>query len=115
MALDKQNGEHLEGLGRGKPVPPGKWAHFMDAAAEAARHHFEAAGARKNLQFDPSQILVQEFWLHSKIVITFCVPVDGEDRFYNYTLDLSPGAVAELSLTGHWPATYADLPNLRAN
>lgn len=115
MALDKVNGEHLDGLGRGKPVPLAKWARFMDAAAEAARHHLAAAGASKDLQFDEGQILVQEFWLHGKIVITFCVPVENADHLYHYTLTLSREAIAELSMSGHWPAVYADLPNLRAN
>lgn len=115
MALDKENGEHLDGLGRGKPVPLEKWSRFIDAAAEAARHHLEAAGAPKGFPINRDQILVQEFWLHSKIVITFCVPVKGVDQFYNYTLDLSREAVAELALIGQWPAVYADLPNLRAN
>jgi hypothetical protein len=113
MALDKENGEHLDGLGRGRPVDPNKWARFVDVAAEAARHHFEAAGSRKGLQFDPGQILVQEFWLHSKVVITFCIPIAGADHFYNYTLDLPRETVAELAVTGAWPAIYAGLPNLR--
>lgn len=115
MPLNLNEGEHLDGLGRGKPVPIGKWARFIDAAAEAARHHFEAAGARKGLRFEPSQVLVQEFWLHSKIVITFCVEIAGIENFYNYTLDLSREAIAELAVTGQWPAVYADLPNLRAH
>ena len=115
MPLNLSEGEHLDGLGRGKPVSPNKWARFVDAAAEAARHHFENAGARKDLQFDPGQILVQEFWLTGKVVITFCVPISGADHFYNYTLDLSRDAIAELALCGQWPALYADLPNLRAN
>jgi hypothetical protein len=108
-------GEHLDGLGRGRPVHPNKWARFVDVAAEAARHHFEAAGARKGIRFDPGQILVQEFWIHSKVVITFCVEIAGAENFYNYTLDLPPATVAELAVTGAWPAVYADLPKLRAN
>jgi hypothetical protein len=114
MPLNKE-GEHLDGLGKGRPVHPNKWARFVDAAAEAARHHFEKAGARKNLQFDPGQILVQEFWIHSCVVITFCVEIAGVENFYNYTLDLPRETVAELALTGAWPAAFADLPNLRAN
>jgi hypothetical protein len=115
MPLNINEGEHLDGLGKGRPVPPAKWARFMDAAAEAARHHFEKAGARRGLQFDPGQILVQEYWLTGMIVITFCVEIAGVENFYNYTLTLSREAIAELALTGAWPATYADLPNLRAN
>lgn len=115
MPLNQVDGEHLDGLGRGKPVHPNKWARFVDAAAEAARHHFEAAGARKNLQFDRGQILVQEFWLTGMIVITFCVEIAGIENFYNYTLTLSREAIAELALSGQWPAIYSDLPNLRAN
>lgn len=115
MTLNKIDGEHLDGLGRGKPAPLEKWARFVSVAAEAARHHFEKAGARKNLQFDPGQILVQEFWLTGKVVITFCVEISTVEHFYNYTLDLSREAIAELALTGAWPAIYSDLPGMRAN
>src|SRR3989304_7536692 len=115
MPVDKENGELLEGLGKGRPVPLDKWARFLDAATMAARHHLEAAGAPKNFPLDPAQVLAQEFWLHSKIVFTFCVPVKGVDQFYHYTLELNHEAVAELALSGHWPAIYSDLPNLRAN
>lgn len=115
MPLNQVEGEHLDGLGRGKPVSPNKWARFVDVAAEAARHHFEKAGSRKNIQFDPAQILAQEFWLFGKVVITFCVEISTVEHFYHYTLDLSREAIAELAVTGQWPAVYADLPNLRAN
>lgn len=115
MPLNQTEGEHLDGLGRGKPVSPNKWARFVDVAAKDARHHFEKAGARKDIQFDPGQILVQEFWLFGKVVITFCVEIATVEHFYNYTLDLSREAIAELAVNGQWPAVYADIPNLRAN
>jgi len=115
VGLDREKGEFLEGLGRGRVVPTAKWARFLDVAADLARKHFEEAGARRNIVFSPEQILAQEFVLHSKIVFTFCVPIAGLDHFYNYTLELSPQAVSELALTGQWPAVYADLPNMRAN
>jgi hypothetical protein len=115
MPLNKVDGEHLNGLGRGKPAPISKWERFVDVAADLARKHFESAGAPSGFSLDPDQILVQDFWLHSTVVITFCVPISGVEHFYNYTLDLSREAVAELALSGHWPATFADLPKLRAN
>lgn len=115
MSLDKENGEILDGLGRGKPAPLEKWSRFVSVAAEAARHHFEKAGARRGLQFDPCQILVQEFWLFGKVVITFCIEIATVEHFYNYTLDLSREAIAELAVNGQWPAIYAGIPNLRAN
>ncbi len=115
MPLNQTEGEHLDGLGRGKLVSPNKWARFVDVAAKAAQHHFEKAGARKGIQFDPAQVLVQEFWLFGKVVITFCVEIATVEHFYNYTLDLSREAIAELAVNGQWPAIYAGLPNLRAN
>lgn len=115
--LNKIDGETLPGLGRGKPADLEKWACIPDlfnTALAAAYGAFDEAGAPADHQLGPDNLLIQEFHLASKLVFTFWMPIKGEDTYFHYTFDLPPNLIAELAVTGRWPAIYA-LPNLRAN
>jgi hypothetical protein len=117
MGLNKVEGEILAGLGRGKPADLEKWACIPDlfkTALAGAYEAFDAAGAPEGYEIGPTNLLIQEFHLASKLVFTFWMPISGQDTYFHYTFDLPPNLIAELAVTGRWPAIYA-LHNLRAN
>jgi hypothetical protein len=116
--LNKTDGELLDGIGRGKPVPIEKWADVFDmlnVASTAAVAEFAKLGAPRPIKFTESNILVQEHHLFSKIVFMFWMPIKGIDQYYPYTFELGNEAIAELAVTGKWPAIYAMPPSARAN
>jgi hypothetical protein len=108
--LNKVDGEDLPGLGKGRVASVEKWADIEDMlaiAAQVAADKFHEAGAPKDISLTEDNILVQEFHLASKVVFTFWLPINGADHFYHYTYTLGPAMLAELAVTGKWPAIYA--------
>lgn len=116
--LNKTDGELLDGLGRGKPVPIDKWADVFDmlnVASAAAAIEFAKLGAPRPIKFTEANILVQEHYLFAKVVWLFWMPIKGVDRYYPYTFELGKEVLAELAVTGKWPAIYAMPADARAN
>lgn len=117
MSLNKIDGETLPGIGRGKPADLEKWACIPDlfkTALGAAYAAFDEAGAPEGHELGPDNLLVQEHHLLGAVMFIFWMKIAGDDVYYTYRFDLPPNLIAELAVTGRWPAIYA-LPNLRAN
>ena len=118
MSLNKTDGEILPGLGRGVMATPEKWLcipNLFPEALAAAYDAFDRAGAAPGYELGPSNLLIQEYHLHGLVVFIWWKQIDGIDKFYHYTFELSPELISELALIGKWPALYAALPNMRAN
>lgn len=118
MSLNRDEGEMLAGLGRGKPAPVEKWALVIDmlnVAQTAAIKNFAAAGAERPIHFAADNILVMEYHLLSKVVWLFWLPINGVDQYYTYTFDIGPEVIRELAVAGLWPAIYAMPPDARVN
>lgn len=110
MGLNKTDGEPLAGLGRGVVASLEKWAPVMgmlEVAILAAKTEFYKLGASYDIKIGPDEILIQEFHLHRKVVVTCWKVIKGVDRYYNYTFDLSDKVLGELAVVGKWPAVHA--------
>lgn len=112
--LDKVNGEELAGLGRGKPVPAGKWADVVQMGEVAGLHaakRFNEKGAALPITFSEENVLVMEYHFSSKVVWLFCMNIHGQEHYADYTFTLGPEIIPELVVANKWPAVY--LPNYR--
>lgn len=107
MPLDKENGEHIEGLGPHDAIAPvHKWyeAGLVQDAANQAADAFAAAGALLPVTFREDDILIQEYHHQQTVVILFQKRVNGRELYYHYTYELPSAVVADLALTGKWPS-----------
>lgn len=115
MALDRLNGEVIEGLGHMyRVVPTDKWAttefgapHFLEAhqaatlAFKRTAGKFAAPGEKMKLARD--NVLVQEYPLLGKVAYIFEHKVDTKDMVYAYVFDIDPRLIEALILSGDWP------------
>lgn len=105
--LNKERGEIIGDLGRGfRIVPNEKWRDTMlwTQAAKFAVAAFVKSGALLPIHFDDDHVLVQEYPIDSKIAFIFERKVAGKEMLYPYVFSLSPKAIAELRVSGRWPA-----------
>lgn len=105
MALNRLIGETIDGLDSPHVVEPfERWLDtpFMEIAAGKAADAFIKAGALKPITFDQGDILIQAYHRIAKLAFVFQRKVAGEERFYAYTFNLDPNAVAELVQSGRW-------------
>lgn len=114
MALDRTNGEVVEGLGHMyRVVPTDKWAttdfgapHFLEAHEKAtlafkrAAGKFAASGKKMNLARD--NVLVQEYPLLDKVAFIFEGKVGTEEMVYAYVFDVDPVLIEALRMAGEW-------------
>ncbi len=110
MIFNRERGEELAGIGRGAVVPIEKWAeveNMLAIAAQFAADKFHEAGAPKDIRLTEDNILVQEYHLLAQVVFIFWLPIKGVDHYYTYAFKLGPQILAELAVTGKWPAIFA--------
>lgn len=109
-ALNKIDGEELAGRGKGVVAPVEKWADvcgMLEIAAQYAADEFHKAGAPKDIKLTEANVSVQEYYFFSEIVFIFWLPIKGVDHYYTYAFKLGPQILAELAVTGKWPAIFA--------
>lgn len=108
--FNREQGEELSGIGRGVVAPIEKWAeveNMLEIAAQFAADKFHEAGAPKDIRLTEDNIQIQEYHILSQIVFIFWLPIKGVDHYYTYAFKLGPAMLAELAVTGKWPAIYA--------
>jgi hypothetical protein len=105
MALNRILGEKLDGLDSPHTVEPfERWLDtpFMEIAATKAADAFIKSGALRPINFDQGDILIQAYHRVAKLAFIFQRKIAGDEKFYAYTFDLDPNAVAELVQSGRW-------------
>lgn len=106
MALNREKGEVLSGLGSEYVVAPnGRWTDtpFYDEAARHALEVFRESGSLAIRQhFDDDEILIQEYPRSRKLVFLFCRKIRGEPNYYIFTWDIPEAMIPELRMSGRW-------------
>ncbi len=117
MGLNKEIGEPLAGRGRGTVVPVEKWdvLNMLPVAAQAAANEFHKLGAPRDITLTEQNVTVQEYHFFSEVIFIFWLPIKGEDHYYIYRYELGPTVIAEMVVTGKWPAIYAMPENAKVN
>jgi hypothetical protein len=114
VALDRTNGEVVEGLGHNyKVVPTDKWAttqygapHFLEAHKAATLAFKGAIGKFANpeemLPLGRNDVIVQEYWLLGKVAFIFEKKIGNDEYVYAYVFDIDPRLIEALRLSGEW-------------
>lgn len=105
MPLDHENGEVLDGLGRGFRVAKhADWKHtsLWDTACKDATKVFRAAGALLPIAFSDRDILIQEYPRERKLAFIFARGIARQEMFHVYVFDMPQDLIAELRATGRW-------------
>lgn len=105
MPLNRLLGEFMPEFGRMYrivPLEPWTQTPFFGHACEHAAKVFKEAGAFGKIRFLPSDILVQQYPLTSKLLFLFSYSVKGQEMFTHYVFELSPEAVREFAASGMW-------------
>ena len=109
MALNKTEGEVVEGLGDAfRVVPNAKWREtkLFEEAANKAAQSFLDAGALWPITFDDGEVLAQEYPRDRRLLLLFAKNVRGKEMIYPWVWDLPDNMVSELKALGKWD----DLP-----
>ena len=104
MPLDQKNGENVGEFGVGRPAPLTKWSdtRFFHFAASRASEAFRKQGALAPIQFDQSEVLVQEYPTQNVLMFIFARQIAGQERYFIHHFTLEPEVVSDLVNTGKW-------------
>lgn len=105
--LNREQGEHLEGLGGGhKVVPADKWKDtpFWAIANVQAAQEMAKAGALLPIVFGEDGVLVQEYEHNSPpcLVFIFCRAIAGEPAYSIQKFEISQPMMVALRDAGLW-------------
>lgn len=123
MPLKHLTGERINGLSTTPTIMPiEKWQEtgLFSQAAELAENAFARSdklkkgwkgrirGQKRRFIFAPGEVIVQVYPYErplAAVAFIFCKVVQGKERYAPFVTKLTPGVVAQLRMTGHWPAT----------